>query len=159
MTRKDFWRLVQESLDQRLDPIHDPKLQEYLLDNPEDLEELVALRANLQLISGTPKKRSIFRVAIAAAALLLLALPMGALWILGLKPADPNERAPLLEVLDYEIQFSSTKKDESINFIFSPEGSDTSLHSVPSPLRGKENQSKLCSAEIEISTRRRPSHE
>jgi len=73
-----FWDRVQQIIDNRDDPLDDPAVREYLLENPDDLEELAAMRAYLESLSTmrvspfsgpTPRKQRATRIALLAAAL------------------------------------------------------------------------------------------
>ena len=90
LNRDSLWPRVQEHLDARRDPLDDPDVQRFLLDNPQHLEEFAELKHGLgalQPVTGGRRRR---KVPWAAAVMLLSAL--GLLWTL--QPGDEELPAP-----------------------------------------------------------------
>jgi hypothetical protein len=84
LDERSFWPRVQGHLDARLDPLDDPEVQRFLLDNPEFLEEFAELQDGLRTLrpdigpaGGAGRRR---KLPWTAAAALLCAL--GLLWLL-----------------------------------------------------------------------------
>ncbi len=74
MNERDLWPRVHALLDARRDPLADAEVQAWLADDVEAMASVVALRA---VLSTLPRRRSVVRVAAAAA---LVVMAIGGAW-------------------------------------------------------------------------------
>ena len=93
MNELSFWKLVQEHLDARRDPLNDHDVRQFLEDNPQCLPAFAELQHSLralQPVEGVPLRRR--KIPWAAVAVLLLAVV--ALWFLQPPGGDPELPLP-----------------------------------------------------------------
>ena len=104
LNQNSLWLRVQEHLDARRDPLDDPDVKQFLLDNPQHLEEFAELRHGLRALEPVIGPRRHRKVPWAAAVMLLCAL--GLLWVLeagnGELPAPDIARGGRVLLFDIE---------------------------------------------------------
>lgn len=118
-TRKQFWERVNAVLDQRNDPFEDPDLQSYLMENPEEIEELTALCSGLdRLVSHLPAPaRNVLPIWLTLVAASLVGALLWISWDPNPPPTREKEAANLQAGIILEFNYKIT--------VTTPEGEET----------------------------------
>jgi hypothetical protein len=130
---REFWERVHDCLDRRCDPLDDAGVREWLLANPERLEEIANLREGLAALArsggsietgGRARRRRAWRgvAAVVAAALIvvvtILARARRDVPDVGHQPSEPPAAGRILE---YRIMLVTEGRGERVETVIGPE--------------------------------------
>ena len=127
----EFWNHVDVALDERRDPLEDGAVQDAIADDPELLDQLLALRSRLAALPRTPERRRLPRLTVAAAIAIALdaiavelfrsrraaAAPRSQLARTTPEPAARARRSPdaplaKSEIIDFELSITTERPGE-----------------------------------------------